>query len=573
MDHHAPTQHRAWRSALLCLILLAAGWVASPLSSRTRGTERFGASAAMELAEERGPARWNDGALPAAVVILSFDAAVQGEDVLLSWTTESEIDTLGFHLYRSLTLYGTRTKINPSLIPAQHPGQPLGDSYEYLDTTVEPSTTYYYWLMDEALSGARHVTGPAVVTTPEAPPTATSTNTPTATDTHTPTATWTHTPTATWTHTPVDTDTPTATWTHTPVDTDTPTATWTHTPVDTDTPTATWTHTPVDADTPTATATTAPNAQPETVSASPTTGYSAPGAVLTFSAIYRDPNGWADLRYVYLRLNTNDALTDCIYLRYDVETGELHIRQPDDSAWLGGGLAGSAGTVQTSHATLDYGLTTAAHAGDYLTVNWTFTPSYRMSGLEHNLYLLVEDRGGLSDGWDDHGNWTINRAPDYLIPPDLAGATLLSSPDPSAPNLYSLSARYRDLDGWPNQETLYLAFADGLPTTEMAPGGVFLKYEQGENRLYLADSAGASWGAGATPRSGAFLENEAARVSCAWSYPGVADLRTRLVYWRIEFKPAFQGPRQMYMRAKDAFWAQNGDTGWKLKGGIVITPP
>ena len=78
-----------------------------------------------------------------------------------------------------------------------------------------------------------------------------------------------------------------------------------------------------------------------------------------------------------------------------------------------------------------------------------------------------------------------------------------------------MSARYRDLDGWPNLETLYLAFADSLPAGEMAPGGVFLKYEQGENRLYLADSAGTTWGAGATPRAGAFLENGAAKVTCA----------------------------------------------------------
>jgi hypothetical protein len=48
-------------------------------------------------------------------------------------------------VYRSETLAGDRQKLNPDLIPAQHPNQMLGASYQF-SNAVEQGTRYYYWL-------------------------------------------------------------------------------------------------------------------------------------------------------------------------------------------------------------------------------------------------------------------------------------------------------------------------------------------------------------------------------------------------------------------------------------------
>ena len=43
------------------------------------------------------------------------------------------------------------------------------------------------------------------------------------------------------------------------------------------------------------------------------------------------------------------------------------------------------------------------------------------------------------------------------------------------------------------------AIANTLPTGEMGPNGVFLKYDQALNLLYLADSTGTTLGGGVAP--------------------------------------------------------------------------
>ncbi|NLS76988.1 MAG: hypothetical protein GXY76_06990, partial [Chloroflexi bacterium] len=119
---------------------------------------------------------------------------------------------------------------------------------------------------------------------------------------------------------------------------------------------------------------------------------------------------------------------------------------------------------------------------------------------------------------------------------------------------------------------LYLAIADAPPTGEMGPNAVYLKYDQGENKVYLADTAGTAWLGGVAPRSGAVLENAAVQVFVQWSCPGAADARARIMYWRLAFKPGFAGAHRVYLRAVDRFPAAQGDTGWKGKAALTVGP-
>jgi hypothetical protein len=55
--------------------------------------------------------------------------------VIVEWTTESEVDTAGFNIYRSESAEGPYIKINPELIPSS-PDPILGGKYVYTDTNV-----------------------------------------------------------------------------------------------------------------------------------------------------------------------------------------------------------------------------------------------------------------------------------------------------------------------------------------------------------------------------------------------------------------------------------------------------
>ncbi len=100
-----------------------------------------------------------DIAQPNAVEIEYFQATGKSKSVLLEWKTVTEINNLGFNIYRALTISGPRVKINAQLIPADIFGQE-GAKYEYLDRGLFPNRTYYYWLEDVDFNGTTTLFGP-----------------------------------------------------------------------------------------------------------------------------------------------------------------------------------------------------------------------------------------------------------------------------------------------------------------------------------------------------------------------------------------------------------------------------
>ena len=90
------------------------------------------------------------------LIRLSSLTATPGVDrIIIAWSTASEIDTVGFNLYRAEAEAEKYIKINSSLIPAQ--GSSIqGASYEFIDTNVKNRKTYYYKLEDIDLQRREH---------------------------------------------------------------------------------------------------------------------------------------------------------------------------------------------------------------------------------------------------------------------------------------------------------------------------------------------------------------------------------------------------------------------------------
>ncbi len=97
-----------------------------------------------------------DNSLP--VELGGFTASVISDGVLLEWVTFSEINNLGFELWRAedepvnfqrLDSY----EVNPDLQGAGNSS--TTHKYEYVDKTVEPGRVYYYQLWDVSYDGVR----------------------------------------------------------------------------------------------------------------------------------------------------------------------------------------------------------------------------------------------------------------------------------------------------------------------------------------------------------------------------------------------------------------------------------
>ena len=82
-----------------------------------------------------------------AVWLMSFEAAPSDGAVELSWRTGSELNNLGFHLYRGLSADGPWTRLNSSLIPGQG-FSATGAAYVWRDSGLQNGTRYYYRLED-----------------------------------------------------------------------------------------------------------------------------------------------------------------------------------------------------------------------------------------------------------------------------------------------------------------------------------------------------------------------------------------------------------------------------------------
>jgi Carbohydrate binding domain len=106
-----------------------------------------------------GTVGYDDAAMdtaPLVVTIDSFQATRAHRGVMLHWRTGTEIDTLGFNVYRQ---QGTRrVRLNRHLLPAL--GGLAGSTYSYRDRRAPRHRAVRYWLQDVSTRGIRTWHGP-----------------------------------------------------------------------------------------------------------------------------------------------------------------------------------------------------------------------------------------------------------------------------------------------------------------------------------------------------------------------------------------------------------------------------
>jgi hypothetical protein len=73
-------------------------------------------------------------------------------EAIITWSTESEVDTAGFHVYRATNEEGPYQKVTEKLI--LNCGDPFtGCNYDFRDTAIEPAVTYFYQLEELETTG------------------------------------------------------------------------------------------------------------------------------------------------------------------------------------------------------------------------------------------------------------------------------------------------------------------------------------------------------------------------------------------------------------------------------------
>lgn len=96
------------------------------------------------------------GSRPEASVPKIEESAPEGEVFknTIRWSTASEVDNFGFDVYRSESEDGPFVRVNPEVIE----GGGTSDEprhYEFVDVTIDPYKTYFYYVESIAMSGTR----------------------------------------------------------------------------------------------------------------------------------------------------------------------------------------------------------------------------------------------------------------------------------------------------------------------------------------------------------------------------------------------------------------------------------
>ena len=304
------------------------------------------------------------------------------------------------------------------------------------------------------------------------------------------------------------------------------------------------------------------NRTPSVGTITPSTGTGQVGVVQNFTATYADTDGWQNIQYVRLLINSSTRGTNCFYGYYNQNTNLLYLRNDANTAWLGGYLPGSSNVIENSYARLDCSQTSISGTGTTLTVNWRLTLKTPFTGSK-NTYLFVADDLNVFQGWIQRGAWSIpNNAPSL--------GTLSPSLSTSSPNQTVIfSTDYSDPDTWLNIQYVYLL----INTSTSRLNCFYGYYNQNTNLLYLRNDANTAWLGGYAPGSANIIENSYVRLSCAsTTISGTGN--TLSVNWSITPKSTFTGAKYMYLYVADdassyAGFTQKGT--WSVQSDI--TPP
>lgn len=146
---------------------------------------------------------------------------------------------------------------------------------------------------------------------------------------------------------------------------------------------------------------------PSNVSLVPSSGTITSNVKGTFSSKYSDPDGYANLSACYLLINSTLTGAKAAYVRYDCNANKLYVINDTNTAWIGGYSPGSANVIENSYCRLYCAETTISGSGTTLTVNWKILVKPTMAGKTCPAWMLTVDDGGLRDGWDQMGSFTV----------------------------------------------------------------------------------------------------------------------------------------------------------------------
>lgn len=165
------------------------------------------------------------------------------------------------------------------------------------------------------------------------------------------------------------------------------------------------------------------NEVPKLGSASPAALVIQRDTPVLLSVTYTDADGWQNMSFLHLRVNTTNTGANGFYGYYNRGTNKLYLAADAGTYWVGGFAPGSANFLENSYVKVDCSKTTVSGSGTTLTVTWSVTFKSTFMGSK-NVYLYAQDKCGGLASWTQKGTAFITE-PGTIV--GTAGGEVISS--------------------------------------------------------------------------------------------------------------------------------------------------
>ena len=295
------------------------------------------------------------------------------------------------------------------------------------------------------------------------------------------------------------------------------------------------------------------NSATSVVYVTPNNPEDAAGTKRTFTTIYEDLDGWADIlkaRFL-ITSGTSSSSINSLFGFYNRSSNKLYLFSDNGASALGGFSPGSANIIRNAQGALNCAETTVkVISATQIEIKWSFTPASTFSGIKQLRVAgtdLVESGGSLDA---TYGTWTLNAYPTSVVSVtpnnavDSAGATR------------NFTTIYEDLNG--AKDILKARFLITSGTSSSSINSLFGFYNLDTGKLYLIGDDGGTLLGGFAPGSANTISNSQGTLNCADVIIRGIGVNQIEIQWSFTPAATFSGVKQL--RASGTDRAESGSS-------------
>jgi hypothetical protein len=291
-----------------------------------------------------------------------------------------------------------------------------------------------------------------------------------------------------------------------------------------------------------------------TVSVTPSSGS---GATQTFNLQYSDTAGASSLTQVWAYFNATLAspATNACMFYYSAANNQINLLSDSGTAFTPA-TRGAATTLQNSQCSLNVATATVVPSGNRITLNVTVTFKPSFAGAK-NVYLHAVDVSGSNSGWQQLGTWTVTSGPG-------TPSTVSVTPNSGSGASQTFNLQYSDTAGASSLTQVWAYFNATLASP--ATNACLLYYNTANNQINLLSDNGTVF-TPATLGAATTLQNSQCSLNVATATLAPSG-NTLTLNVTVAFKPAFDGPKNVYLHAVDV---SGSNSGWQQLGAWTVT--